>query len=273
MNRLCDGIETGAEEVVQLEAKIQFALSTVPRMAQYTLPYVASVIGVLDSQRGELVGSALRCTLGGRRAIVTALHVIEQARGNRYESVALSAGYGVPPFQVQGKLFFDRAADLAIYFLPEDNPQQRRLAFWPENRIDGNGERLATDYLFVHGFPGERSYPSQLLAGVVSRSLPYGVMQRVEDLPGDLQPFQFAMDFDPLGIRVEPGQLSDRLPDPHGLSGCPVWRIGASGRSARDWTPDWSLLVGIVTEWRTDAEILVATRFARVLDLAQSAKS
>src|SRR5207244_6263106 len=55
------------------------------------------------------------------------------------------------------------------------------------------------------------------------------------------------------------GERVDSLNDPHGMSGCPVWRIGASGRLAKDWTPELCSLIGIVTEWRTDSEVLVAT--------------
>ena len=255
---------------MQLEEKIRFALSSVPRMAKYTLPYVASVIGVTDKQGGEHVGSALRCMLGGRRTIVTALHVLEKALADRYEAVAVSAGYGMPPFVIGGQIHFDHQADLAVYILPEEYPQHDTIAFWPEARIDCTAERLSTDYLFFHGFPGERSYSSRLLTGVISKSLPYGVMQRVDDLPGNLEPCQFAMYFDPHGMRLDSGQPLDGFPDPHGLSGSPVWRIGASGRPAKDWIPDWSLLVGIVTQWRTGDEILVATNAVKILEIAPS---
>jgi hypothetical protein len=257
---------------MQLEDKIRFALSTVRPMAEYTLPYVASVIGVLDGgRRGEHVGSGLRCTLRGRRVLVTALHVIDKAMS--YPAVAVSAGYGVPPELVHGEVVQDEEADLAVYFLPESYAASAgRVAFWPEERIDRGRDRLATDYLFVHGFPCVKSAFSPQATGIVSKSLPYGVMQRLDGLPDDLRPFEFALDFDPRQIRVEPGE-SGELPDPHGLSGAPVWRIGASGRSVKDWTADWSLLVGIVTQWRKEAEILVATSATRLLELLQHTKA
>ena len=52
---------------------------------------------------------------------------------------------------------------------------------------------------------------------------------------------------------------SEDVVDPHGLSGSPVWRIGVSGRSSRDWSPNDSLLVGIVTQWHPDEKVLIAT--------------
>ena len=256
---------------MQLEEKISFALSTVRPMAEYTLPYLASVIGVVDLKVGQHLGSAFRCILGGRRALVTALHVLEGAA--RYQGLAFSAGYGVPPYRSNDRPHYqDQEADLAIYLLPDDYPGGG-VAFWPEEKVERNEDRLGTDYLFVHGFPGARSYSSRLLEGVVSKSLPYGVMQRLEEEPGELrlQPFQFAVHFDPRNIRVAPGEPKELLPDPHGLSGSPVWRIGASGRSARDWSPDWSRFVGLITQWRTDTEILVATKAMRIIQLINQA--
>jgi hypothetical protein len=62
-----------------------------------------------------------------------------------------------------------------------------------------------------------------------------------------------------------PGQLSRGA---FGLSGSPVWRIGAVGRPIRDWTPQWARLVGIVTGWNEQERVLIATRASHLLDLA-----
>ena len=94
-------------------------------------------------------------------------------------------------------------------------------------------------------------------------------MQRIENLPEKLEPFPFALNFDPKQIQAEPGCPQD-LPDPHGLSGSPVFRIGASGRSAKDWAPEWAELVGVVTQWRQDHELLVGTKASELLKLAGS---
>ena len=88
-------------------------------------------------------------------------------------------------------------------------------------------------------------------------------MQRLENLPPNLQPFQFAVEYDPAGMVNEVGAAED-LVDPHGLSGSPVWRIGVSGRSSRDWKPCDCLLVGILTQWRPDEKVLIATSMAKL---------
>ena len=182
---------------MDVDEKIQFVLGTVAPMALHTHPYVASVVGVdADGGAGRHVGSALRIVVGGRRAIVTAGHVLAQARAH-FARIAVSATRGAPPFEVTGTdPVVDEEHDLALLPLDAAYPSEG-ISFWPEERFDPEPSRLATDFLFVHGFPAVRSRFSGLANGLVNRSLPYGVMQREDDLPADLAAFQFAMDFDP----------------------------------------------------------------------------
>ncbi|NUQ66042.1 MAG: hypothetical protein HUU20_26575, partial [Pirellulales bacterium] len=118
--------------------------------------------------------------------------------------------------------------------------------------------KLATDYLFLHGFPCTRSCPTQLFQGLSNRSLPYGAMQRIENLPDDLKPYEFAIEYDPIG-KSDATDAAQAPLDPRGLIGSPVWRIGASGRSAVQWRAENSMLVGVVTQWRLTQNVLVAT--------------
>ncbi len=242
---------------LSLREKEDFVRRALPAMAQYTFGFVCRVIGIPGPQLGRHWGTGLRCILSGRRAIVTAFHVIAAAR-NEPNGFAISTGPGEAPYIVHGDVNIDPVADLAIYFLPDDYPDK---AFWPSTRIENSLDRLDTDYLFLHGFPGATSYPSRLLGGIVSRSLPYGAMRRLENLPPDLQPFQFAVEYDPIGMMNTAGLAQD-VTDPSGLSGSPVWRIGVGGRSSRDWKPDDSLLVGVLTQWRSNEKVLVATSTA-----------
>jgi hypothetical protein len=248
--------DTTKSHGLSFQEKEAFVRTALASMAEHTFGFVCSVIGVSDSRMGRHYGSALRCMLNGRRAILTALHVIEAAK-NEPLGLALSTGFGEPPYVVHGAVNIDPIADLAVYFLPADYPCPEE-SFWPSARIDHSLDKLATDYLFLHGFPGKASYPSRLLGGVVSKSLPYGAMQRLENLPPNLQPYQFAVEYDPVGMVNETGAIQD-LVDPHGLSGSPVWRIGVSGHSSREWKPSDSLLVGILTQWRPDEKVLIAT--------------
>lgn len=260
---------------MDLQEKIEFALGTIPRMARSTFPYLAQFFGGKDQVRGEALGSGLFCRLGGRGAIVTARHVVLEGLGDDSAYLAVSAaGEGTKPHVISGPIRQDRLADLAILPVPDDFPNAVELSFWPEDRIDVDLQLLSTDFLFVHGYPGVRSqnYPLPIGARVASRSLPYGVMQRLDDLPDDLELHQFAVDFDITRCQAEQGSPEGELFDPHkgpgGLSGSPVWRIGASGRKVADWSPAWAQLVGIVTGWNKQKRVLVATRASKLLELA-----
>jgi hypothetical protein len=81
-----------------------------------------------------------------------------------------------------------------------------------------------------------------------------------------MAPYQFALDFDPANLLGPGGKPAEWL-DPHGLSGSPVWRIGASGQKIDDWKPQLSQLVGVVTTWLPDEKLLFATTADSLLAL------
>jgi hypothetical protein len=248
---------------MEIEEKITFVQSTIEPMAWHTYPHIAGIVAVEDAITGQHVGSAVRCLIDGRQVLVTAAHVVREAQcAGRW---AVTAVRGQAPFELGKPDLLNETSDLAACFLPENFPKNG-LAFWPDERIDATETHLSTDYLFVHGFPGERARFSPLLGGLVKQSLPYGVMRREDGLPNEMQSFQFAMDFDPANMFLRDGGAADWI-DPHGLSGSPVWRIGASGQRVNAWTPEMSLLVGIVTAWRPDEKLLLATSTRSLLDL------
>lgn len=255
--------------VMDVTEKIRFVQTTLEPMAWHTYPHIASVVAVeQDGETGRHVGSALRCQIRGRRLIVTAAHVAREALAS--PRFAVTALRGQAPFELhEGPDRTDEERDLAVYTVPESYPVDG-IQFWPGDRVDATDEKNATDYLFVHGFPGERSRFTALLGGLTNRSLPYGVMLREDDLPADIKPFQFALDFDPGNMLLPDGNPADWI-DPHGLSGSPVWRIGASGMRATEWNPHLSLLVGVVTTWRPDERLLLATRIAPLLEMLRDA--
>jgi hypothetical protein len=103
-----------------------------------------------------------------------------------------------------------------------------------------------------------------------------------------LEPHQFALNFwaEPdhlVDSELKPSAIKDwsevfeegqNLPGQrprgaYGLSGSPVWRLGASGMSSREWTPECSQLVGVITHWNYNAKILIATSASRILESLQ----
>lgn len=63
-----------------------------------------------------------------------------------------------------------------------------------------------------------------------------------------------------------PGQKSRGA---YGLSGSPVWRIGGAGRPIKNWAPDWSQLVGVVTAWNEPLRVLIATFASKIYDVVR----
>lgn len=257
-------METQVKIDMDVADKIKFIQSTMEPMAWHTYPAIAGVVGIEDADTGRHVGSAVRLAVAGRCAIVTAAHVIREARTSA--RFAVTAVRGGAPFELSGDPDrVDDELDVAAYFLPDEYPKDG-IGFWPEERVDPTDEKLSTDSLFVHGFPEQRARFTPLLGGLVKRSFPYGVMLREDDLPANMKPFQFAMDFDPANMFLPDGNGAEWL-DPHGLSGSPVWRIGATGQKVDAWKPDLALLVGIVTTWCPDEKLILATKVAPLLDL------
>ena len=244
----------------------EFLNKVVQEMAQFTFPYILSVVGVVDEKEGEHIGSGLRCLWQGRRAFVTAYHVIQKANSDQYQGFAVSSERGSPPFQVTGKTeIIDNEGDIIICYLPDDYPEHETIQYWPENRIEANSVSLDTDYLFTHGFPGEKS--RFFLQQMTNKSLPYGAMERLDkDLR--LEDYQFALDHQ-IAFTSDQSGVQAWI-NPHGMSGSPVWRVGMAGHSAKDWSAQNCVLVGFLTRWSNDNQLLLATKVSRLYDSASA---
>lgn len=251
---------------MDIDDKIKFVTTALERMARHTHPFIASVVGDDESVRANPhVGSAFRVRAGGRDLIVTAAHVIESARAV-FGRVGVTGERGASPWLLPGPPDrVDLEPDIAVFFVGRDYPASG-IDFWDIAQVDHDEHKLSTDYLVIHGFPAVQSRFSAIGNALTNRSLPYGVMRREDDLPPDLKAFQFAMDFDPANFRSPDGGPAEWL-DPRGLSGSPVWRIGASGSRVDEWSPDACKLVGIVTQWKPDAKALIATKVQALEDL------
>jgi hypothetical protein len=205
------------------------------------------------------------------------------------------------PAIVAGTIRYFDEIDIAVYLPSREFPLGQDKDFWPEDQIEPSIVPAKTDYLFVQGFPVRFARRSGLAGGLVSETLSSGAMMRLDSLespeisPGqDLLPegllkdHQFAFDFDfnpenfegPDGVTLPgdtehwrelfvpsegetfPGQ---RPRGAYGLSGSPVWRIGAPDQPSRDWSPSAARLIGIVTDWNPDQKILIATSTAELI--------
>lgn len=249
------------------EDVIQFVKGSVQPMAEWTFPFISSIVGIDSADEGTHIGSAFRLAVGAQKALVTANHVFEAARASRF-GVGYTARRGEPPARLPNAPdFADPISDLVVFFLTDAEARTSEDgAFWPVERCDGNPVAREHDYLFLHGFPGERA--RFLFGSLYRRSLPYGVMQRDDDLPENLETFQFAMDYDPNNMRL-PGGKEASLVLPVGLSGSPVWRIGAYRQDPRSWKPADAALVGVVTHWNAEKRVLLATSITQLQRLVE----
>jgi len=247
---------------------VEFVRSTVEPMAQATFPFLSSIVGIVNETEGEYVGSGFRCILAGRRCLVTAAHVIEQA-----SAFPLGGGFtmtrGAPPRRLSSTPDrSDASRDLAVYFLgdEEDGLEDQDIRFLSGSSIDPAEDERSRDYLFVHGFPGRRA--RFVYSELHMRSLPYGVMERDDDLPADMRSFEFAMDYDPNEmLALTGGQAEFVLAD--GLSGSPVFRIGANQGMPDEWNPGRAMLVGVITRWNHEKRVLLATGSRFLLELVR----
>jgi hypothetical protein len=160
--------------------------------------------------------------------------------------------------------------DLAVWYAPDayaKGVSAEQVAFWPADAIDSSGDRIGTDFLFVHGFPQAKSHFSPDLGGMLNTSFPYGAMQREEPMASvSLAPDEFALHFEVEGL-LSSASDEAAFTRPHGLSGSAVWRLDVGGRSASSWTPEITKLVGVVSRWVPNEQALIVIHARRVLAL------
>ena len=116
--------------------------------------FLTQVNGVIDENHGEFRGTGVFCNIEGRQAVVTAAHVVNEAReSGRYRSLAFSRGNGQPPGIAVGEIKLSDRYDLAVYFPSIDFQLGAQKSFWPGGRIERDPRSILRDYLFVQGFP------------------------------------------------------------------------------------------------------------------------
>ncbi len=250
--------------------KIGFLGRATQRMAEHTFPYIASVLRAEDDDTGTFCGSAWRLVSMGKRAIVTAAHVLDEAASSS-GIVAVSAERGAPPYPAPcDEWKRSPTDDLAVWFVPDAYAQgapSEHVSFWSGDAIDATGSRIGTDLLFVHGFPQVRSHFSPALKGALNTSFPYGAMEREEPMERvHMGPHEFALHFEVEGLLASAGSGAD-FTMPHGLSGSAVWRLDVGGRRSSAWAPTDAKLVGMALRWVQDEQALTVLHARRVLAL------
>lgn len=128
-------------------------------------------------------------------------------------------------------------------------------------------------YPFVLGFPEKAITLNSEKSTVKSPLLPYGSSVYAGDrgAPNNYDAgIHVAMDFQSEGTIDDDGNPAT-LPDPHGLSGCGIWRLHRPNDPFGGWTPDRIKLIAIEQARQTEAQILKGTQIKHLLSLISSA--
>lgn len=245
--------------------RIEDAMLDVGRaMREFTAPFITQLFEVESTQRGHFLGSGTFARLGTDVYLLTAAHVPQSAHVRRW---AHSAGDGVPPALVpnawQCRSF---PSDLALVRLDGSyfDGSFRVRALGPEFFAESVPE-LAGDFLFVHGWPGERSKELWCIAqGIASTTLPYTTVVGASSRGWFRPDVHFAIEYRFDNQRDESGRIA-RVPHPGGLSGAAVWKTNWRDNRNR-WTPDCARVVGVAFDWDTDGNNLTCTRIDAVRD-------
>jgi len=230
------------------------------RMRGYAYPYIASISRELEPNVGEHLGSGLYLDLRGETYILTNEHV---ARAINETSLAhqLLQGEGATrvmnPVQVAQHPY-----DMALTRIEWEvwlDKKNVRLAL-NASRIASRHAPEESDFLFMLGYSGQRSYFSPSFDTLVTKGTPY-LTQESKTPPEGLSNMCFAIPYLPeLAKSLSPRGAG--LPDPHGFSGTPVWdtNFRRCMLNEQQWAPEESRVTGIIIRWSEVTGHLIAVR-------------
>jgi len=231
-------------------------------------PFVTALLRSPKGKRPESVGTALLVEARGAHFLISAAHVLDE--GNKLWFFPGARD----PRPVVGQAAFSRARwqksgtdrfDVGVVRLAERLPEPYNG--WHPVDIANLRSRSFTDddasFAFV-GYPCTRVKvnPVRKKINVAYMALNGAVQAQAE--------VYLRLGFDPahhliLHLDRTPKLIdgkSSQFPDPHGLSGSPVWSSDENG----------SFIVGIVTEYHKTEGVIVATEIGQVLQLLAHAE-
>jgi hypothetical protein len=238
----------------------QLCFKVSDQMRVYVYPYIASISRELEPNVGEHLGSGLYLDLRGEAYILTNEHV---ARAINETPLAHQLLQGKGTTRIMNPF---RAAkhpyDMALTRIEREawrNKNNARLAL-DASRIARKHDPEESDFLFMLGYSGQRSYFSPSYEILVTNGTPY-LTQETKTPPDGLSDMFFAIPYLPeLAKSLSPKGAG--LPDPHGFSGTPVWDTNFRRCSLNEqhWTPEESQVTGIVIRWSEATGHLIAVR-------------
>jgi hypothetical protein len=238
--------------------RLSFTVSD--RMRGHTYPYITSLSWAEELSVGNHLGSGLYLGHSGEAYILTNEHVARAIRGTPLAHQLLQGEHAtrvMNPFQVAKHPY-----DMALTRIEREvwlDAKNSRVAL-DISRIASKHDPAESDFLFMLGYSGQRSYFSASFETLFTNATPY-LTQESKTVPDGLSDMFFAIPYLPdLAKSLSPNAAG--LPDPHGFSGTPVWdtNFRRCMLSGQQWTPEESRITGLVVRWLESTGHIVAVR-------------
>lgn len=253
----------------QLPEKVRIFNEVLRQMKDFTAPAIKMICGATSFDTGELIGSGTVVELRGQPYLLTAQHVAAEmfatddvTGGRKYpEGLCHSAGDGEHMANIIAPWTVIRGVtDLAVTRLDPDLVCESGIVPLRPDRFSSHSRDLTDDVYFVHGWPGERSrFTAFAGRGVTAKSLPYGGWLADGTTWPHFDPAaHIAITYPATDLIDERGRVATFV-RPGGLSGSLLWKTNRVGAGA-GWSPSDARVVGLVTRWDQDGQVLLATR-------------
>lgn len=228
----------------------------------HTRPFIATISQSApdDLSCGEVLGSGIYLEIRGGAFLVTNEHVAQHIQ---YRVLAHFLYEDQTAVRIDTPFFAGEPPhDVAITELSAIDFTKTAKAPFPSARVAHTFNPVEHELLFIHGFPGKKSYFSTSASSLISKSCPY--LSQARPLPPNVDPrYFFAIHYPHKRVTRADGGTED-LPFPEGLSGSGVWDTRYVALQDPYWTPDKSVLVGLVFGYDSDNECLIAIKIEHV---------
>lgn len=249
--------------------------NAVTKLANTLIPHVIPLFSIPTGQRPALEGTALFVEQNDKLFLVSAKHVFmkdgspkklfyyEKTRSLRRVVGMLISTNSLPNVQSSDRY------DVSVLQLPADTPRTLlEVAKFPAPHSSlkpFQSSRHRKHYL-VTGFPTSRSRADPSSKQLKSKPQGYTVVSAEDDAYKKLgfgSDMHIVMNLDISSMNFPDG-TTGRIPDPHGMSGSPIWLMYDDGGED---DPQSTPIVGIAIEYHKSEKLLVATDVGVALEL------
>lgn len=219
-------------------------------------------------------GTGFLLQIGDEKFIITAAHVIDFPIVHKIPTFVGASLNGATAIGIRSDavLFsempksgtrLDDPIDIAVVCLPADIAKEiiaTGKSFLHLYDLDPMDDRDGCNFYLMLGFPCEWSRSDIANRFVYSTLWPFGTGIYGGER-GKIQKYideiHIALDFNAVNTP----------PDPHGISGCAIWRTYKKGVNPSDWTSEQKKLVGIEHTWFPSEKVLTGTQIRYVLQM------